>query len=429
MVQLRQEEKLDEKEASELKARAFQVMQDAAVDNPEASSAPILDLLLPECLRREPDDSSELKFSRSRYRERLGAWLDALTEPRRSKLRSEVLARLRQLTDTLEPDLACYAIGIIGFRDDTVMDALWTVAERFDSKHGDVAVAMLSALRVPKPQRPRLVSTVCERASQRCNLDLIGSMRRIADPLFIGTITQHWLKPDTPDSWPEIAYLILRVLADIAEASPDRPQLQRQIWDLVMNYLSADPERIGGQLYVGGDLAPRINDSRVIPDLLRKLLTPRDGTEGANVRRMQLHGRLAGCVSPAQLEGWPAPLPDSTLQVLRGDARRDTRVAGTYRTLEMTLKKMGWEALLSHGDDEMIDADVFGEAVGGETSPFIRGEITELLACFRLDPLPELAKRWVRERLNVDRADAANELVYRAAATRLICMRIYSRGV
>ena len=95
VVQLRQEEKLDEKEASELKARAFQVMQDAAVDNPEASSAPILDLLLPECLRREPDDSSELKFSRSRYRERLGAWLDALTEPTRSKLRSEVLARLR----------------------------------------------------------------------------------------------------------------------------------------------------------------------------------------------------------------------------------------------------------------------------------------------------------------------------------------------
>ena len=105
-------------------------------------------------------------------------------------------------------------------------------------------------------------------------------MRRLADPLFVGTITQHWLKPDAPSSWPEDAYLILRVLADIADLNSDRPELQQQIWDLVMTYYIADPQRIGGQLYVGGDLAPRINDSRVIPDLLTKLLTPEDGTEG-----------------------------------------------------------------------------------------------------------------------------------------------------
>ena len=87
----------------------------------------------------------------------------------------------------------------------------------------------------------------------------------------------------------------------------------------------------------------------------------------------------------------------------------------------MTLKKMGWDAILSHGDEEMIDSAVFADAVGNETSPFIRGQITELLACFRFDHLPELAKEWVRQRVNIDRTDAANQLIYRTAATKLIC--------
>jgi hypothetical protein len=421
IIELQQKEKLDQNEASELKVRAFKLMQDAASDNAEISSTLIMHRLMPEVLHRAPDETSEVKFSRSRYRERLRDWLDALAEPTRSSVRANVLTRLREQLRTPEPDLASYAIGVIGFRDDIIVEALWEVADRFDPKHGDVAIAMLSALGLPRAQRDRIVSTVCERASARCNLDLIGSMRRLADPLFVGTITEHWLRPDAPDSWTDDAYLILRVLADIAEVGSECPELQREIWDLIMNYYRADPVRIGGQLYVSGDLAPRINDARVIPDLLTNLVTPRDDTHGAKVRRMQLHGRLAGCVRPIQLEGWRSPLAESTLKVLRDDARRDTGVVGPYKTLEMNLKEMGWDALLSHGDEAMVlDSNVFAETVGIETSPFIRGQITELLACFRLSPLPELAKEWVRDRVNIERADAGNQLVYRTAATKLI---------
>ena len=51
IVKLQMEAKLDQTETSELKARAFLAMQDAALDNPESASPLILDLLLPECLK------------------------------------------------------------------------------------------------------------------------------------------------------------------------------------------------------------------------------------------------------------------------------------------------------------------------------------------------------------------------------------------
>ena len=100
------------------------------------------------------------------------------------------------------------------------------------------------------------------------------------------------------------------------------------------------------------------------------------------------------------------------MRILRDDALRDTGVRGTFKTLPMDLKESAWEALLSHGDRAAVSETAFEEAVGSETSPFIRDKITDFLACFRLDPLPQTAVRWVVERTDIDRETPADELVF-----------------
>jgi hypothetical protein len=411
---------LEQKEAAELKAHAFKAMQEASLAEPESASVPILDLLLPECLRGSRNDAFEVRVSKSRYRERLRDWLDSLDEPWRSNILSDVISRLIHGLSAPEPDLVCHTIGAVGYRNRSVIESLWKVADEYDDETGDIALSCLSALGLPAPENPRLVLAVQSRASKRCNADLIGAMHRLADPAFLDVIERYWLPKQDPEAWVAESFFVLGALVAVANKATDGSDLSERVWDLLMAYHRLVPGKIDGNLYVRGDLAPLCNSARVIPDLLDELLIPPDGSEGSEVRRLQLHSRLDGCVRPVQLEGWIRPLNATTLQALRLDARRDTRVYGSYKTLWIMLKESAWEALLSHGDKAMVSEAAFEEAVGGETSPFVRDKIADVLACFRLDPLPRTAVRWVSECIDIGRNGVSDELLFRLAATRLL---------
>ena len=418
--QLAEAGKLEHKEAAELKARAFGAMQEATSDRPALASTPILKFLVPECLRGSRDGKVDIRETRWLYRERLRDWLDSLDESVRLPIRSEVISQVLDGLATGEPDLACYTFSILGYRDPLIVESLWSIADRHSDRLGDIAVSTLSALGLPTPERQRLVQTVQTRAENRCNIHLIAAMRKLRDPAFLDAIEQHWLPANDPDSWPNESLFVLPILADIAEKAADRTDLSDRVWDLLMRYHHAASRNVDRRLYLGSDLAPRCNSNRVIPDLLEELLTPSDGSENSEIRRFQLHRRLEGCVRPRQLEGWISPFSETTLQVLRHDATCDTGLRGAFITRRMDLKESAWRALLSHGDPAMVDEAIFEEAVGAETSPFVRDRITDFLACFRFDRLPRTAIRSVSERIDIGQKDATEELVSRSAATKLL---------
>lgn len=407
-------------EASDLKASAFHAMRETTADDPESARRLIFAHLLPHCVKGSPDDHSEARLARRHYCEALRDWLESLEEPARSSVRDEVLDHLVRRLASARPDSACWALGVIGYRSGPIVKALWDVAERLGDESGDAALSVLSSLGLPREDRSRLVSAVCGRVPTRCNLSLVGALRRLADPECIEPVRRYYLRPEDESFWPRLSFIIVHILSGIAEECRDRPELQERLWDLILGVRHADPERIDGELYLGGDFAPRIDSSRVIPDMLRELIVAPDGTEGPEIRRIQLYQRIENCVRARQLDGWGRPMDSRTLGILRDDALRDTRVTGPFATTAGRLKVASWHLLLCQADPSMPTADSFEQAVATETSPFTRSKVSEVLACFRLDPLPETAVRWVRERKDIDRDDAANELIYRSAATRVL---------
>jgi hypothetical protein len=397
-------------EASQLKASAFRSMRKAAAGDPASSRGPILGLLLPHCLSRKDDEGS---FARSRYRECLRDWLNDLSEPSRSELRGEVLGVLVGALDDPDPEPACWAIAVLGYRGPGVSESLWRVAEADGGEPGDVALDCLADLGVSRAERPRLLAAVHERARHRCTQTLVGAMWRLADPESIDTIEQCWLKPGDERSWPNLSHLIIRTVAEVLIERPDDSDLHDRTWSMIVDGLEP-----GSRLVA--QMGPYCDSPEVIPFILKQVFAESGDTEQSKNRRYATHHRLDECIGPRQLEGWLAPVDLGVREVIWSDAARDTGAPGRFVSMAMRLKESSCKALLSMADPAMATASAFEELVGREEGTYARAMISELLACFRIQPLPPTAVRWVTERIDVDRQDSGDHLSYRTAAGRVL---------
>ena len=158
----------------------------------------------------------------------------------------------------------------------------------------------------------------------------------------------------------------------------------------------------------------------VVPALLKMLDKNAGCTDRDQHFRKLVYSRVRDCVRPRQLAGWSAQVAESTLAVILNDATRDTKVSGVYRTLGMDLKRHAWDVLLSVGYTEMLSPEMFEAAIATETSPFVRQNIIEWLACFRYREIPPTLELWVTDNKRIARDAAAADLPFRTASTRLL---------
>lgn len=395
-------------EAYDLRVSAFRALQELTVDDFGRGEQLIFDLVVPYCLVEPTDVPQKVHYTISRYRECLVDWLNQYPETERTVLRNKVFDILHSEL-AANPKPVCWTISRIGFRRPDLVEALWDVAEKNADGVGDIALSTLTSLGVPQEERPKLLSALHQRAAKRHTSTLTGALSRLADPSSLEVIRKHWLQPD----YAGIRYrlLTLTVLAEIADAADANPNIQDRIWQTISDWVEANPDT-PPHAFLGGNIAPHCNSVHVVPTILRWLT--KESESNSERTGTILYRRLQACVRPRQLTGWDNADASAAISQLREDACQDTGHEGSWMTEEMRLKEAAWDVLLRL---EYHDALTWFEGgVVAETNPFVQKGISELLACFRIDPLPPTVLQWVTDRYDEQQDGSLGSWAPRMAA-------------
>jgi len=404
-------------DAYELRRDAFRTVQELTVDDPFQARAFMLDHVLPYCLRSVAGLSEDVRRAISDFRSVLTDWIEQYPEAERTALREAMLDRVLEPLTSDHPKGAIWTVAMIGFRRQDIVDALWRIAESSEDETGDAALSALTSLGPSGDLRTRLVSALHQRAALRCNRALVGAVLRLADPDSVDVVKRTWLGAEGVQSDPVLTALVVRALTYVADMADDDGELQDRVWGALIERYDRDPSQAPFGLYTSSDVAPRCNSEKVVPYLLSRLAQHPDGSDAAGYRRWLLCMRMEQCVRPAQLRGWFDKLEATAIPVLRKDAIQDTGHTGTWVSAERRQKESAWKTLLAMGYAEALGW--YEEAVATESEPSARWTISDMLACFRVDPLPPTAVAWVKERYDVPAGDTSREILSRLAAVEL----------
>lgn len=406
---------------AEMLIPVFARLQDLTADEPDMAVRPLLDRLLPYCLGEGPPGVTVERHLASVLLDRLGEWVCQYPMAERARLRGRVLDRVNaRLWDTgADPRGACWTAATLGYRGGGIVGALWALAERDSGEGGDAALSALSSLGVPPSRRQRLLRALHRRVAFRpFSPVLLNALRRLADPSSIEVIQERWSAPHTREGMQDRDFLVLHLLADIADDAPDDAELQEKVWAAITKAYADVLDGIGWGLYMGSVVA-RCNSARMIPELLTLLIRENDRSEGATHRRWLLALRLGESLRPGQLIGWDRADAPIALEAYRSDAAIDTKSEGYFQTAETLHKEAAWDTLLLWG--RAADSQFFAEAVLlGETNPYVKARIGQQLACFRLAPLPPAILELVAEPRDEPRGGRDGELLQRIAAARVV---------
>jgi hypothetical protein len=401
-----------------LRASAFKTLQEATQDDPETAQRLILEELVRDLLSDlARDGSSTAQIALSRYYEYLGDWIDQYVPAQRDILRTRVLEALMPALETPRPEAACWSIARLGYRSPELAKALWKIVRGADDNSGDVALRALVALGVTKEERAEAVREVNRRAALRQSTALWGALNRLADPSSKDVLKEVWLRPEPPTpketTWP----LALTTFAEIADAHWENASLQQEIWNVFEDLRAQSSTSSSLRLYLGSNVVSRIDAPTVVPDLLTWLVDESLSSQEHQARRRYLlYKRLEECVRPRQLTGWQfnGPSREPAVALLKEDLARDSGAAGAFMTTEMEQKELACDQLLRLGEPRAIDW--IERAIDQETSPFVRQSLLETLACFRVDPLPEIVSRLIVERYDHTESGSVGVWAYRRAA-------------
>lgn len=392
-------------------------MQKASLDDPSAGSTLLLRYLLPHLLTDNVPASADISLHFCR--EILATWIGQYPESERNAIRRQVLNRLSVALRDAPSENACWAVSSVGYRRDDLVAALWAIVqhEQGYSDLGDTALRVLTRLGAGKSERSRLRNAIHARMRTRITLPLIGALSDLADASSLPEVLHWWLRPSPDVLHPEMGSLALNVLTRIAAEPGASEDVQDAAWAAIAKLFEQTPARFAFDVYLGSSTAPEVDSPQVIQNLLGWLQRDTADAEGDLHRRYLLYLRASECVQPRQLVGWTYPLSEASLALLRRDACRDTKRAGLFQTPESMNKEQAWKIVLLLG--HLPALTWFDEAVGSETSAYVRAYVEDLLACFRLDPLPARVREWIQQRIDLHRDNASEELAFRLGATQL----------
>jgi hypothetical protein len=366
----------------ELRQKAFDSLTRFTEQDHDAARDALLNDLLPLCLRTEDQwRSSRLAH---RYDEILKDWLGRFPAPASFLTRGAVLARLVAELDGSAAERASRLIGMLGYRDERASGRLRDLARAGAETVRDVALHALTTMGVPPSHNAALVRLWLERAGATpWNHDLIGAARQLASPEILDPVFDRWLTTDNlRDSIAAgslLPWLAIAIPAAIAEQSPNDAELQNRVWDHLraLEPLASD---LFFQRVLGSTQVAQPCDS---PGVVRYYLS---ALTGGDRTRDLAYFRLEECDRPRQLRGWEQDPEQEVIQRVLRDAGAPTMMVGPFVTQDLRRTLHAWQTLLSLGKSEALA--IVGEAVEGEQNGHAVGEILDMAACFRLDPVP-----------------------------------------
>lgn len=402
--------------AWELRARACDTLRNLTRDNAQQAQPVILEFVLPGCLDQESKEESEAATWIWRLRRCLARWVNQYDWPEREVLRDQLLDRLLEELSGPRSKAACEMTGMLGFRRNDVAEALSNLLEREEGVLADKALATLIGL--GSEHRERLAAILARRISQEWNLDLFRAARWLPVREVADAVAQHWLEPVDAATWPKKGSLALRVLVDAADFAQRDSDLQDEIWNRVATLYENHFGVVGWELRLGGDIAPRCDCPAVVADLLKWLSGVWEHrAEDSAYDRYLIYTRLEECVRPRQLQGWGKTPSETVMELLRMDACKDSEEKGRMLGSSAWRKQAAWRVLLRLGCEDVLTW--FEEGVGGESNLYLRQALCDLLACFRLDPLPPDVVEWVTETLTIHPRSAPDEWGMKEAGVQI----------
>ncbi len=410
--------------AASLLVEAFRVMQRLTTADAALGELMIREYLLNYLEEEETGIQTRLA---SQLRECLVDWFEQYAEQERVAVRAKIVEYLLEHFRRRPSRELCWTFATIGYRQPSLVTALWESMRDEAPDETDIALATLTALGVPLHARNPLLERIHQQLAIRLSQPLLVALSRLADVASLPIARQACLEAESA----HLRSLALHVL--IAIADTPRPvrfvphllerefvvsPIQDQVWRTVIELYEDNPEHFAFDLYMGGDLAPRCDSQAVVPTLVEWLGRKVEQREPFPV----VCYRLEDCIRPHQLMGWQKTASSeagrAAIESLRQAACLDTKFAGRSATAEMHGKEAAWGALLRLGAEDALGW--FEEAVGQETNRYLRRELCEWFACFQHDPLPPRIVEWVTQPYDAQSSDDSSaELVARLGAVEI----------
>lgn len=402
----------------DVRAEIHWSLRDSGIDNVSQLSFVLVNDLVPQCVKSGEDATPEAAHAARTYRDMLGAWLKAVSEPARMVVRGQILRALRDYLRGPEAAGACWTIAAIGYRDRFTVASLWEVVDANPGFLGDIALACITALGIPRRNRRRMIEALIPRARTRQNIPLLGALRQMADPRTISVVVDNWFPKELQPPDTDLSQLAVRVLVDIAEQHAEDSKLQDEVWSLLEVQFNCLPS-LEPAILLGSDVVPRCDSPHAVRYLLSYIGSHGLGESGSR-RRELVYSRLADCTRPRQLLGWRTEHHEPVQHALHGDASVNTGYAGRDQTEAGMRKQAAWNTLLKLGDLRVPTVETFERYVGAEANPYLRGDFCSSLAAFRIDPLPPTAISWVVEDVDMSHGEAGASLTWRLGASEVV---------
>lgn len=404
---------LNTKESLELKALSFDQLQTLTSYNLVETQKIILDELLPLCLH----DDAELSMQYRAFRNILDDWISSHPQQEYVILRNLVLDRLAEMIGGNEHRTACWVISQLGFGREDIVQKLLDYAISTDDISGDDTLRSLTTLNFTSEQRKFILNELHLRANKRYNDSLVWSIAQLRDISSISIILEQWLKANKRIEKGVDASLVFTALRQIADANDGNTEIQEHIWNLSREVVEQSPIELYWEFDIGHQIVG-VNSIQVIPTILRwHGQHGNDWFENPSWARYLMQDRLEKGVKPRQLAGWYKIDSTEIFDLMRQDACTDTGVDLLVRSQETMQKKAAWNTLLRARYEPVLSW--FDEAVVKETGRFVRQEIMDHLACFRIDPLPAQAMQWITEVYDHPGNTDGREFGYRMAAVHM----------
>lgn len=374
---------------------AFEALKNLTAEDPLRARALILGHLLPICI--QDSTINETRYNLSIARECLASWINQYSESDLKTIRNTILDKLLESFSKQNPRGAFFTLSAIGFRRADIVEALWKKVEERNDEIGDAALSTLVFLGVAGKDRERALNEIHCRMDQRYNLSLASTLHRLADRQSLEPILKSWFLTKKLIKNHLDAISSIQLFSNIADAGADDVNLQDEAWDAILKALNAYSKEIEpiSALSFWSAIASRCDTPDVVHYLLRSLESESGKLDTLARRRYLIQERLRDCVRPRQQNAWIGDLNKSLVDVLRAEACLDTKEKGPFKTDSIMRKEIAWKTLLRLGC-----SDVLGwieSAVVKETNAFVRRNICNYLACFRLDSLPQSFITWITE--------------------------------
>jgi hypothetical protein len=377
-----EEDWIEGDDLDELRLQAFEALTGFTDQEKEVAQDSLFNDLLPLCLRTR--DEWKNPGAARQYDEILKFWLTRFPTSASFITRHALLARLIAALDGPTAERACRLIGMIGYRDEMAFGRLCDLARAGANAIPDVALHVLSVLGVPPSWHTEVVQLWLERAAAvPWSHDLIGAAKQLAAKEILDFVFARWLTRDNlsrPDAARNLlSHLALAIPAAITEQFPTDAALQDRVWDHLRALEVAAPDLFLQRILSSTQIAHGCDS----PGVVRYYLSTLAGKPQA---RDLAYFRLEECDRPRQLLGWQENPSQEAVRIMLEDAGAATEMAGSFMTQDLRRKLCAWQTLLCMGRGETLGAG--GTAIAHERNGHAIGAVLDLVACFKLDPVP-----------------------------------------